>query len=263
MDIKFTCLIYSKYSDFSKKLLNIMETSGVDFVNIFKLKLLCADNENVRKTILKSKNLDIKNVPCILLIFEDGKIEKYDDNNAFNWVEEIIQKVNQQKQLEQEQLRQQQLQQEQIKQQQLLQQEQLRQQMEIQEQQKVQQTKKVQKNININKNKKNLNHKATKKTSIDDLEFEDNENDNLNVEEDEEENDNEEENKEIETIDDEEDNLEDSEIEVKKMIKKQENRQKEKPNALTIKKNDLMALAASMQKGREKLDSKIPKSVIV
>ena len=98
MDIKFTCLIYSKYSDFSKKLLNIIENSGIDFINIFKIKLLCADNENIRKTILKSKTLDIKNVPCILLVYEDGKIEKYDDLNAFKWVDEIIQKIHQQKQ---------------------------------------------------------------------------------------------------------------------------------------------------------------------
>lgn len=259
MDIKFTCLIYSKYSDFSKKLLNIIENSGIDFINIFKIKLLCADNENIRKTILKSKTLDIKNVPCILLVYEDGKIEKYDDLNAFKWVDEIIQKIHQQKQLEQDQIRQQQLQEEQTMQQ--LEQKQQNQNRQIKPQKaqaQVKQNIKSQKVDNRNKNAqvKNVQVKNIKKTSIDDLDFDDEQNQAEDIEE--------QENNEYidnDIIDDE--NTEDSENEVRKIITNQDNRQQEKPNALTAKRNDLMSLAASMQKSRESIDTKISKKKVI
>ena len=258
MDIKFTCLIYSKYSDFSKKLLNIIENSGIDFINIFKIKLLCADNENIRKTILKSKTLDIKNVPCILLVYEDGKIEKYDDLNAFKWVDEIIQKIHQQKQLEQDQIRQQQLQEEQTMQQ--LEQKQQNQNRQIKPQKtQVKQNIKSQKVDNRNKNAqvKNVQVKNIKKTSIDDLDFDDEQNQAEDIEEEQENN----EYIDNDIIDDE--NTEDSENEVRKIITNQDNRQQEKPNALTAKRNDLMSLAASMQKSRESIDTKISKKKVI
>ena len=90
MDIKFSVILYSKYSKFSKALIETMEKSNVDFVNQFQLKLLCIDNEVVRKRILNNKQIDIKTVPCILIVYNDGGVEKYEDTKAFEWVEQII-----------------------------------------------------------------------------------------------------------------------------------------------------------------------------
>lgn len=90
MDIKFSVLLYSKYSKFSKELVNIIENSNVDFINKFKFKTLCIDNETIRKTIINSKNIDIKTVPVILIVYNDGGVEKYEDLKAFEWAENVI-----------------------------------------------------------------------------------------------------------------------------------------------------------------------------
>jgi hypothetical protein len=93
MDIKFSVILYSKYSKFSKSLIETIEKSNVDFINQFQLKLLCIDNEAVRKRILNNKQIDIKTVPCILIVYNDGGVEKYEDTKAFEWVEQIIRQL--------------------------------------------------------------------------------------------------------------------------------------------------------------------------
>jgi hypothetical protein len=90
MDIKFSVLLYSKYSKFSKELIDMIEKSSVDFITNFKLKLLCIDNEDIRKKIANSKQIDIKSVPSLLIVYNDGGIEKYEDSKVFNWFENII-----------------------------------------------------------------------------------------------------------------------------------------------------------------------------
>lgn len=92
MDPQLSLLLYSKYSSLSKSLMNRMNTSGIDFTNKFSLQPLCIDNEEIRKRILKNKNIEVTTVPCLLIIFPDGGIEKYDGAHVFEWVEEIIRK---------------------------------------------------------------------------------------------------------------------------------------------------------------------------
>lgn len=97
MDIKFSVLIYSKYSPNSTKLIKLINELSTIFVDIFNIKLTCIDNENIRKQILSSKNIKITYVPSILIIYTDGGIEKYEGNDAFDWVESIILKYSPQK----------------------------------------------------------------------------------------------------------------------------------------------------------------------
>lgn len=92
MESKLSVLLYSKYSETSTKLIDKMESSGVNFQSIVSLQLLCIDNKEVRNRILQNKQINVDSVPCILVIFPDGGIEKYDGLNAFNWVEQIIEK---------------------------------------------------------------------------------------------------------------------------------------------------------------------------
>ena len=68
----------------------MIQTSNVDFINQFALQSLCIDNENIRKRILDNKQIQVTSVPCLLIIFPDGGIEKYDSSHAFEWVEGII-----------------------------------------------------------------------------------------------------------------------------------------------------------------------------
>lgn len=90
MSIKFTILLYSKYSKISSNLISTINQYQSIFVENFNMKTLCIDNEHTRKRILNSKKINITYVPSILVIYEDGGVEKYENNDAFNWVEEII-----------------------------------------------------------------------------------------------------------------------------------------------------------------------------
>jgi hypothetical protein len=88
----YSVLLYSKYSEFSKNIIKNIENSGFDFVNKKKLSTVCIDNDDIRNRILNSNNMDIKVVPCILVIHDDGIVEKYEGDDAFKWVDEIITK---------------------------------------------------------------------------------------------------------------------------------------------------------------------------
>lgn len=90
MEPQLSVLLYSKYSALSKSIMNIIQTSGLDFTNKFRLQPLCIDNEEIRKRIIENKQIQVTSVPCLLLIFPDGGIEKYDGAHAFEWVEGII-----------------------------------------------------------------------------------------------------------------------------------------------------------------------------
>ena len=90
MESQLSVLLYSKYSSLSKSLINMIQTSGVDFTTKFSLQPLCIDNEEIRARILKNTQLQITTVPCLLIIFPDGGIEKYDGARVFEWVEGII-----------------------------------------------------------------------------------------------------------------------------------------------------------------------------
>jgi hypothetical protein len=90
MESQFSVLLYSKYSSLSKSLMNMIQTSGVDFTTKFSLQPLCIDNEEIRARVLKNTQLQVTTVPCLLIIFPDGGVEKYDGARVFEWVEGII-----------------------------------------------------------------------------------------------------------------------------------------------------------------------------
>jgi len=89
MEQNFSVLLYSKYSDTSKQIMNTMNLSGVDFFKI-GLQNLCIDNKEIRNRIIQNKQINITSVPCILVVFSDGIIEKYEGVHCFKWIDEII-----------------------------------------------------------------------------------------------------------------------------------------------------------------------------
>jgi len=250
MDIKFTAFLYSKFSQNSKKFTELLERIPQDFKSNIKLNILCVDNEKIRKTVLNSKQFDIKNVPCLLITYNDGHVEKFEGPDAFKWADDVILKITHKQQIEQQQFEQQQIEQQKIMQQQMLQQQMLQQQQQqqqiIPEQNKqTHQKKNTKKSIaeeeleeieddeeehqNIKKKKvKSVikNSKIKGKTSIDDIETED----------------------ESETI---EDDLQ------KEIQKHPQIQQKEVTNALNSKKESLMSAAMAMQKTRESYDKNL------
>ena len=61
MEHQLSVLLYSKYSSSSKSLMNIMNTSNIDFTNKFALQPLCIDNEEIRNRIIKNKQIEVTN----------------------------------------------------------------------------------------------------------------------------------------------------------------------------------------------------------
>ena len=90
MEKQYTALLYSKYSKHCTDLINRIDLSNIDFTKETKLLPVCIDNDEIRKKIISSTNIEIHSVPTVLIIYEDGGVEKYENNDAFNWVEEII-----------------------------------------------------------------------------------------------------------------------------------------------------------------------------
>ena len=88
MEPQYFTLLYSKYSPACKRFFDFIQSSGVDLSNI--LRNVCIDNKKIRERIQKDNKLDIKVVPCILAVYGNGVVEKYEANGALNWLENIL-----------------------------------------------------------------------------------------------------------------------------------------------------------------------------
>lgn len=96
MEPQFSVLVYSKFSQSCKQLISIIEQvqqNGLDFMSATGLQTLCIDNDKVRKRILNNPDIDVQKVPCILVVYSNGNVEKYDGGFAFNWVSAALQQI--------------------------------------------------------------------------------------------------------------------------------------------------------------------------
>ena len=116
MNTEYFVLLFSKYSNTCKKLMDTINNGDLNL----NFNYLCIDNKDIRNKIVTSSEIDIKNVPCLLVINEQsGSIDKYEGQDSFIWVNDIIQQ--RQKQLLEEQIKQQALIQQQMQQQLIMQ----------------------------------------------------------------------------------------------------------------------------------------------
>ena len=83
-------LLYSKYSPMSTKLLSALSSCPVDLSTVVGLTSVCIDNEQVRKRILKNGKIEVGAVPCVLIVYRSGGVEKYEGSGAFQWIEEAV-----------------------------------------------------------------------------------------------------------------------------------------------------------------------------
>ena len=86
MEIQYTAMLNSRYSQPCQNFLNILFDSDIDYKNLLKFVKINIDNKEIRKQILSSNNIDIKYVPCILIIYTNGSVEKYEGNDSFKWL---------------------------------------------------------------------------------------------------------------------------------------------------------------------------------
>ena len=68
---------YSKYSSQCKNFVD--QTKSLD------LQFICVDNSIVRKKLESNSQFQIQYVPCILILYENGVVEKYEGEHAFRW----------------------------------------------------------------------------------------------------------------------------------------------------------------------------------
>ena len=73
--------LYSKFSEHSKKFVEMSNTLPINFI--------CIDNKKVRQLIISDQKLQITFVPCILSVFSDGRLEKYEGPDAFEWLKKL------------------------------------------------------------------------------------------------------------------------------------------------------------------------------
>lgn len=83
--------IYSKYYPQINILLNII--SSISFIHT-----LCVDNKNVRDSLTNSQLLTKKKLPCMLVMFPDGNIYEYVDDELTLFINSLIEKNNPQEQ---------------------------------------------------------------------------------------------------------------------------------------------------------------------
>jgi hypothetical protein len=93
MEQKLCVLLYSKYSQHCQRLTGMINSCGFDFYDGVGMSTLCIDNEDIRAKIQTSNNIEIQTVPCILSVFVDGSVEKFEGDSVFAWVEEKIHRM--------------------------------------------------------------------------------------------------------------------------------------------------------------------------
>ena len=75
----------------SNKLMTSLSSCPLDLKMLVGLSTVCIDNEEIRKQILKKDNkIEISSVPCVLIVYNTGSVEKYEGVSAFEWIEETI-----------------------------------------------------------------------------------------------------------------------------------------------------------------------------
>jgi len=90
MDIRLSALLYSEYSLQCSRFLSLLDGASVDVMSAVNLRLLNIDNKKIRQQILGSPVIDVKVVPCVLIVHVDGVVEKYEGRDAFEWLEHLI-----------------------------------------------------------------------------------------------------------------------------------------------------------------------------
>ena len=78
-------LVYSKFSNSSQTLLNIIEKSNINT----PFQLLNIDNKEIRSKLLNDQRFKIKYVPCIIRIDSNGVAYQYEGEKAFNVVQKM------------------------------------------------------------------------------------------------------------------------------------------------------------------------------
>ena len=86
MDSTIWILLYSKFSPSCIQLFNLIDQRALNI----EFTLLCVDDKNMRKRIVRNKQFNIKSVPCILSVHKiSGIASQYDGQKVFELIESL------------------------------------------------------------------------------------------------------------------------------------------------------------------------------
>jgi hypothetical protein len=54
--------------------------------------VICIDNEKIRKKIINNKKIKVSVVPTILVVNPNGLVEKYEEDEVINWIDQTVHK---------------------------------------------------------------------------------------------------------------------------------------------------------------------------
>ena len=92
MEHNLCILLYSKYSEICLELIKAIEDCPVNICEENSIILLCIDNKDIRKKIIECKNIEIKTLPTLLLIYNDDIIIKHEEQKVFDWIDNYVNK---------------------------------------------------------------------------------------------------------------------------------------------------------------------------
>lgn len=77
------------YSKFSKKSLDLMESME----GVLEFRKLCIDHPNIRSQVMKNGRLPIREVPCIFVLFPDGRKDVFEGMQAYQWLHDTLENI--------------------------------------------------------------------------------------------------------------------------------------------------------------------------
>lgn len=58
------------------------------------LQEVCIDNNDFHERLKKSNKIEVGYVPCLLIVYPNGGIEKYEASHAFKWFEDVLNRLS-------------------------------------------------------------------------------------------------------------------------------------------------------------------------
>lgn len=86
-----TSIIIYFYSKYSKSCVSLMEQMNTKI----SYRKVCVDHPKIRNIILsETEKYCIRTVPCFLVFYANGIVNKYEGDKAFEWISDILQKID-------------------------------------------------------------------------------------------------------------------------------------------------------------------------
>ena len=94
MQHQLCVLLYSKYSPSSQRLVTALQSAPIDIRTTMGLTFVCIDNEDIRSKIQTSTSVEVNIVPTVLMVYNNGGVEKYEGDRAFMWAQQTVQNLS-------------------------------------------------------------------------------------------------------------------------------------------------------------------------